>query len=82
MLNEVVVLQGPIDIFRFPLISTRGEFTLSEQNFEFNKSALEDLLLSALNIEIQLNIIKSIKMIWSIRNTDYYRRTNVYSRSD
>jgi len=62
MLNEVVVLQGPIDIFRFPLISTRGEFTLSETELRIRtNSALENLLLSALNIEIQLNVIKSIK---------------------
>jgi hypothetical protein len=62
MLNEVVVLQGPIDIFRFPLISTRGEFTLSETELRIRtNSALENLLLSSMNLEIQLNAIRSIK---------------------
>ncbi len=60
LLNEIVILQGALDIYRGPL-ATAGEFMLSEQSLKVkSKRGLESLLFSKINLHIAIEDLNSL----------------------
>ena len=61
LLNEIVIIQGEIQIYR-GLLATPGEFSLSEQSFKVkSRKSLETLILSKMSLTLAIEDIKNLK---------------------